>query len=158
MNILLAIEGSDFSKAAIDYCCKVLGNSDRNEIRIVSAMERMLPPTEPFAVSAEYVQKIDNQTQAETEANIASALAEIQNRRPGLAKHLSTKLLIGPPEQAIVEEAESWGADLIILGSHGYGFWKRAMMGSVSNAVLHHAPCSVLIVRSPETTAAQAVE
>ena len=158
MNVLLAIEGSDFSQAAIDYCCKVLGNSDQNEIRIVSAMERMLPPTEPFAVSAEYVQRIDNQTQAETESNIADARTKIENRLPSLAKHLSTKLLIGPPEQAIVEEAESWGADLIILGSHGYGFWKRAMMGSVSNAVLHHAPCSVLIVRSPDIAAAQAVE
>ena len=46
-----------------------------------------------------------------------------------------------------IEEAQNWGADLIIVGSHGYGFWSRALLGSVSNAVINHAPCSVLVVR-----------
>ena len=48
----------------------------------------------------------------------------------------------------IVEEAERWGADLILVGSHGYGSVKRFMLGSVSQAVATHAPCSVEIVRA----------
>ncbi len=52
------------------------------------------------------------------------------------------------PKESIVEEAQKWSADLIVLGSHGYGFWERMLLGSVSNAVVHHAPCSVLIVRN----------
>jgi nucleotide-binding universal stress UspA family protein len=60
---------------------------------------------------------------------------------------ITTRILCGAPKQAIVEEAEEWGADLIVVGSHGYGFWERMFLGSVSSAVVHHAPCSVLVVR-----------
>jgi nucleotide-binding universal stress UspA family protein len=148
MKVLLAIEDSEFSSQAILKCGEIFGDDDQNEVRIVSAMERMYIPTEPFAVSAEYVEKIDNETERNTAAVIDRAAKNIQANYPMLAKNLSTGLLIGSPEQAVVEEAERWRADLIILGSHGYGFWQRAMLGSVSSAVLHHAPCSVLVVRS----------
>ena len=62
---------------------------------------------------------------------------------------LTTEVLCGPPAQEIVQQAEDWGADLVVVGSHGYGFWSRALLGSVSNSVVHHAPCSVLVVRKP---------
>ena len=39
-------------------------------------------------------------------------------------------------------------ADLIIVGSHDYNRWERLLLGSVSDSVIHHAPCSVLLVRS----------
>ena len=47
----------------------------------------------------------------------------------------------------ILDEAESWGADLIVLVSHGYGPLKRFLLGSVSQAVVSHAKCSVEVVR-----------
>ncbi len=53
---------------------------------------------------------------------------------------------MGDPGQAIVEIAEDWHSDLIVVGSHDRGFWSRALLGSVSDAVVHHAPCSVLVV------------
>jgi nucleotide-binding universal stress UspA family protein len=58
----------------------------------------------------------------------------------------------GLAKQVIVEEAEKWGADLIVVGSHGQGLWSRALLGSVSNSVVHHAPCSVFVGRTPENT------
>jgi nucleotide-binding universal stress UspA family protein len=60
---------------------------------------------------------------------------------------IETEVLGGAPQRAIVERARDWGADLIVVGSHGYGFWSRALLGSISNAVVNHAPCSVLVVR-----------
>lgn len=55
----------------------------------------------------------------------------------------------GSPKRVILEEAERWGADLIMVGSHGYGFWNRLLLGSVSQAITTHANCSVEIVRAP---------
>ncbi len=60
---------------------------------------------------------------------------------------ISSKIVPGPPSQAIVDEAESWGADLIVMGSRGRGTFGRLLLGSVSSAVVHHAMCSVEIVR-----------
>lgn len=53
----------------------------------------------------------------------------------------------GHPGKRIIERAESDKADLIVLGSRGLGGFKRLLLGSVSDAVLHHAHCSVLVVR-----------
>jgi nucleotide-binding universal stress UspA family protein len=60
---------------------------------------------------------------------------------------VTTEALTGSPKRTIVEEAEAWGADLIVVGSHGYKSWERMLLGSVSQAVAAHARCSVEIVR-----------
>lgn len=51
----------------------------------------------------------------------------------------------------ILEEAEAFGADLIVVGSHGHGMLERFLLGSVSQAVALHASCSVEIVRGQKT-------
>ncbi|MCC0177776.1 universal stress protein [Waterburya agarophytonicola K14] len=55
--------------------------------------------------------------------------------------------LTGNPGHTICELAETWSADLILVGSRGLKGLKEMFLGSVSNYVTHHAPCSVLIVR-----------
>lgn len=147
MKVLLATEGSEFSKAAIEKCCQMFAESDNTEIRIISAAEPTIPPAEPFAVSAEYISQIDAAARKQATEVVSQAEAEIRSRFPTLANDLTTTVVTGSPAQAVVEEAENWGADLIVTGSHGHGFWKRAWLGSVSNAIVHHAPCSVLVVR-----------
>lgn len=54
----------------------------------------------------------------------------------------------GNPGRSICELANTWSADLILVGSRGLKGIKEMFLGSVSNYVTHHAPCSVLIVRS----------
>ncbi len=56
----------------------------------------------------------------------------------------------GFAKSAIIENAANWGADLIVMGSHGRGSVERFFLGSVSLAVLAQAPCSVAIVRLPK--------
>ena len=54
----------------------------------------------------------------------------------------------GDPGTEIIQEAESWPADLIVVGSHGHQGLKRLLLGSVAHYVTNHAPCSIEIVRA----------
>jgi len=63
--------------------------------------------------------------------------------------NVSTAIAQGNPKSIILDEAKVWGADLIVLGSHGRKGLERFLVGSVSDAVLRHAHCSVEIVRLP---------
>lgn len=148
MKILIATDGSDYSSAAIDECCRIFKDSADAEIEVMSVYELMVPPTEPFAVSADYVQQIDEESRAQAQKTAEKSLQQIRERYPELADKAAIKVAAGAPAQQIVEEADDWGADLIVSGSHGYGFWKRTWMGSVSNALVHNAHCSVLVVRA----------
>jgi nucleotide-binding universal stress UspA family protein len=67
-------------------------------------------------------------------------LADIESR-------LNEVILVGNPAQEIVEFAMNLGADLIVAGGRGRSLEKEVYLGSVSNALTHRAPCSVLIVR-----------
>jgi nucleotide-binding universal stress UspA family protein len=59
-------------------------------------------------------------------------------------------LLKGTPANLIVEKANELNADMIILGSHGHGLFHKALLGSVSESILRHAHCNVLVVPSKE--------
>jgi nucleotide-binding universal stress UspA family protein len=57
---------------------------------------------------------------------------------------------VGKPASEIVKSAKEWPADVIVIGSHGRSVLERVLLGSVAEAVLRHAPCSVLVIRTPE--------
>lgn len=148
MKVLIATDGSEYSRAAIDECCRMFGKLPDTEIEIIAVYELMIPPTEPFVMAPEYIQQIDDESRAQANAVAEKALAQIREKCSALADKTTTGVICGAPAQKIVEAAEKRGADLIVSGSHGYGFWKRAWLGSVSNALVHNAPCSVMIVRA----------
>jgi nucleotide-binding universal stress UspA family protein len=56
---------------------------------------------------------------------------------------------IGNPGPVICQRAKTWGAGLIMVGSHGRKGLSEMLLGSVSNYVVHHAPCSVMVVHEP---------
>lgn len=58
--------------------------------------------------------------------------------------------LTGHPGRTICELADTWEADLVVVGSRGLKGLKEMFLGSVSNYVTHHTPCSILIVRAAE--------
>ena len=61
----------------------------------------------------------------------------------------------GSPGRTICDLARTWGADLIVMGRRGRSGLGELILGSVSNYVLHHAPCSVLAVQYPVKTSTQ---
>lgn len=61
-------------------------------------------------------------------------------------ERLSTRLLFGPVYPRTLDEAKSWGADVVVVGSHNPGL-ERFLIGSNAEAIVSHARCSVLVVR-----------
>ncbi|MCB1025115.1 MAG: universal stress protein [Acidobacteria bacterium] len=148
MKILLAVDGSKYANNAATECCRIISPGEGSELRIVSVAEYSVPVgIEPFAVSSEFYITVNNELKKVTEGYVADAEALVK-KEIGDKMKIETKVLRGSPKVEIVREAEEWGADLIVVGSHGYGFFERMLIGSVSNAILHHAPCSVLVVKS----------
>lgn len=148
MKILIATDGSKFSEAAVEKICQIIENAKDADIKIVSAYEQpMMVAAAPYAVVAEYNPMLENEMKEWATQAVTQTERKIRECFPALKKNLTTQVLCGAPGQAIVEKARSWNADLIVVGSHGYGFWERMFLGSVSNAIVHRAPCSVLVVR-----------
>jgi len=65
----------------------------------------------------------------------------------GSEANITGEAVPGPARTVILNEAEAWSTDLIVLGSHGYRGWQRFLLGSVSQSVVAHAKCSVEVVR-----------
>ncbi|XP_027350908.1 universal stress protein PHOS32-like isoform X1 [Abrus precatorius] len=75
-----------------------------------------------------------------------------------LCKHLQhvkveTRVESGDPREVICEMSEKLGADVLVMGSHGYGFIKRSFLGSVSDYCSQNVKCPVLIVKNPKRSA-----
>lgn len=146
MKIIIATDGSEYSRAAIEKACQFLDNRKRVEIKIISVYQGYIPlNTHPqlFQYAEEFEQAMKKQAQE----NADEAVALINKTLPEFSLEVTTLVRLGANDRVIVETAEEWNADLIVVGSHGRGFWGRALIGSVSDSVIHHAPCSVLIVR-----------
>ncbi len=151
MKILLAVDGSEFSEAAVE---EVIRRSwpPGTDVRVISVVHPFpyIPMLDPgFVGPAAHFDSLKQERQRASHA-VDKAAREIREKAPDL--RVAVEALEGSPKKMIVEEAERWGADLIVLGSHGYGFVKRFLLGSVAHAVALHAPCSIEIVRSQQST------
>jgi nucleotide-binding universal stress UspA family protein len=149
MKILIATDNSEYSRNAIEKCCDFIGNPKETLVKILSVYEAQVPmAAEPFAISAEYYQRLDEFAHERAKEAVDDAVKIIRERCPDIANVTTADVELGRPAEVILETAKSWGADLIMVGSHGRGFWGRLTLGSVSDTVVHHAPCSVLVVRT----------
>ncbi len=160
MKVLLAIDGSDHSRAALAAVADRTWPSG-TEIHVLTVIHSRWPLVgDPlFTVASAHIESIHEQ-EHDAPALLSEAVAQIRTRAPGVV--VTATALEGVPHEAIVQEAESWGADLVVMGSHGYGPFRRAILGSVAAAVAVEAPCAVEIIRmdrapitahSPKTTA-----
>ena len=147
MKILLAVDGSSSSDAAVDEVARRKWDADC-EVRIISVVETPLAfATDPTGAPATYCEELEKFESARARATLERAVAKLQATEAGGTLYITTEVLTGSPKQLIVEEAERFGADLIVVGSQGYRMWERMLLGSVSQAIAAHAECSVLIVR-----------
>lgn len=149
MKVILATDGTKYSNAAIEIT-KTLNLKDGDEILIISIVDMAMPLSiDIYAGYLPSTVEIETAVKENAEKILETTSAKIKEIFADKAIAVSTEILHGSPESRIVEKAEEFRADLIIVGSHGYNRWERLLLGSVSDSVVHHAPCSVLVVRNP---------
>lgn len=147
MRILLAVDGSPSSNAAVDEVCRRPWPPE-SIVRLISVRSPVelnhLPEASHKPTAYDDIFEKPGWERARL---LDDAVARLKQCAPDL--QVIPALLEGRPKDVILDEAEQWGADLIILGSNGYGPVKRFFLGSVSLAVALNATCSVEIVRRP---------
>lgn len=151
MKILLATDGSACSESAVSEIARRPWPAN-TVIRVISVVELpFMPTTETWALPESYYVEIEKSQQEKARAALDSAMLTLRATQGG-SMEIVTQMLSGSAKDVILDEADRWGADLIVIGSHGYSGLRRFLLGSVSSAVAAHAKCSVEIVRVPETS------
>lgn len=152
MKILLAIDGSPWSDAAIN---EVVSRPwpKGSSVKVLTAFDPPMPPTpEGWAFPPTYFEEMDAALRKQAQNVVDEGLKKLK------ANHDYTVdgvIACGPARDVILDEAEKWDADLMVLGSHGYSGWKRFLLGSVSQSVVSHAKCNVEVVRCDEQSAGE---
>ena len=148
MKILIGVDGSSYSDAALEEVAQRVWPKD-SEVIIVHAYQMPVAPTpEVWAMPPEYYDRLDCAVRTQSEAIVKAAVDKLQTSG-GENLKIEGRAVMGSPKGVILDLAQSWKADLIVVGSHGYPTWERLLLGSVSQAVVSHAKCSVEVVRLP---------
>jgi nucleotide-binding universal stress UspA family protein len=145
MKILLAIDGSSSSRAAVEEVTARPWPAD-TEVKVLSVAHAQVPEIfDPFFLMYAAHEELIAEERKHAPKRVEDVVEAIRKKKPEL--RIEGEVREGNPKRVIVEEAERWNADLVLIGSHGYGKTKRILLGSVSQAVVQHAPCSVEVVR-----------
>ena len=156
MKVLLAFDGSPCSLAAVKEVA-IRRWPTGTTVKLLAVVTTWIPGIpDPFLIGAAiYVDSMEAERKR-LHKLVDTTASELRKSKADGKLRIETMVVDGSPKEVIVEEAETWGADLVLIGSHGYGNVKRFMLGSVSQAVATHAPCSVQIVRARKVAESRA--
>ena len=137
-RILVGTDGSGTAGAAVAHAAE-LAKIGGSELIVVSAYKQPEDVPPPFGAA-----------EGGHTAEISKAVLHDVEKRYGSDVKLRTILREGSPVDAIIDVAGDEKADVIVVGNRGMAGAKRFVLGSVPNAVSHHAPCHVLIVHTTD--------
>ena len=151
MKILLPVDESPFSALAIKVLLQQVRPKE-TEVLVLHVVDVLatLSMYDSYGPAIE-IEKIEQERESRAEELVKTVAESI--RGAGFAT--TARVERGEPKRAIVDVAKEWGADLIMIGSHGRKGVDLFLLGSVSDAVARYALCSVLIVRDPQLMAQQ---
>lgn len=140
MKILLAVDGSDYTRKMLDYLCANRQLFDpSHEYVLLNAQ----PPLPPHAKSVLGSTTVNTYHQEEAQKVIEPALATLQ--QAGLKA--TSEYKVGPAGETIASYAQKGGFEMVVMGSHGHGSLARLVMGSVTSEVLARCGVPVLLIR-----------
>jgi nucleotide-binding universal stress UspA family protein len=146
-KVLLATDGSEEAILAAHVAADLANNTD-SELHIVHARLRITPHHPGYYVGPEVIEGAAEKERKLLDHEAQRLLdAQVEQVRTVGGRAAQTHLRIGRVDEEIVATAEELGAGLIVVGSRGQGALRRALMGSVSDSVVRHAHCPVMVVR-----------
>ncbi|HJT37625.1 MAG TPA: universal stress protein [Actinomycetota bacterium] len=145
-SIVVGVDGSDTARAAMLKAAD-LAKLTGARVHLVTASAKgylaEMVAIEPIAGGMlEALKTAEAQVESASEAMLARAADDVAARGVDVETHI----VDAAPADAIVDVAQTVGADLIVVGNKGMRGSKRYVLGSVPNSVAHHAPCDVTIV------------
>lgn len=143
MKVIVAIDDSAYSERVIETISKRKWPAD-TEFRVLTVLEDF--PDMDFEERMESAVAEAIGTREKFASDYCEKAREsLEQAIPKSRVHFEVRE--GKPKAEIIDSAVEWGADRIIIGAHGTGICPRFFIGSVSRAVVKHAPCSVDVVR-----------
>ncbi|XP_077218464.1 universal stress protein PHOS32-like [Tasmannia lanceolata] len=151
-RILVAVDEGEESMDALLWCVKNVISEDSQDTLILLYVK---PPRVVYTAldgtgylfSSDILATMDKYSNDLAESVLEKAKTvckDLQNVK------VETKVEQGDPRDVICAMTQKLGVDVLVMGSHGYGFIKRALLGSVSNHCAQHVKCPVLIVKRPK--------
>lgn len=142
-NILFAVDNSPFSQVALDWLSQMRWGN-RTRIKLLTVVQPHADDSETVATALGVTSK-----QEVISSMAGHTLQEMANKLIPYygSQNITTQIGRGDPREVILHTQAAWGADLIVMGSHGKTGLTKLMLGSVSQTVSTHAPCAVAIVR-----------
>lgn len=134
-RLLVAVDESAFGEHALRTALEQAAATGAS-VRCV----HVVPEPDPDLAKADVDQAV-----LELRERVEAFVAGVHREAEAAGEPPETVVRLGPVCERILEEAQEWEADLIAAGSHGRGFVGRAILGSVSEDLLHRAPLSLLI-------------
>jgi nucleotide-binding universal stress UspA family protein len=143
-SIVVGTDGSETATSAVKQAVD-LAKEIGAKLELVSAYE----PVSDQRLREERTEVPDDlQWMVNPREDVDHTLSEAADMAKEAGVDVETFARQGDPADAILDVAEEQKADLIIVGNKGMTGAKRFLLGSVPNKVSHHAPCSVLIIRT----------
>ncbi|WP_307793328.1 universal stress protein [Amycolatopsis sp. MtRt-6] len=139
--VVVGVDGSDISSAAIAFAYDFADRHHRELLAVHAWADLPMHVAEPVSGWAEDWQDTSRRGQRV----LADALASHSERHPEVVVRRTVS--IDRPARALLDTAD--GAALLVVGSHGRGTLGRLLLGSVSHAMVYHAPCPVAVVHPP---------
>ncbi len=142
MKILIAIDGSESSRSAA-HAIASRPWSRGTQVKVISVVEPFVYLIKKDNLLAEGGSEVDT---------LRAAIKEAEDVIGSAGLNVTSEVMKGHAKEEIINAAKAWASDLVVVGSHGRRGIKRVLLGSVSEAVARHAPCSVEVIRSASAT------